>query len=153
MQTIDEVLEEIPFFGGLKHEDLELIAGCGSNVHFEDGETLFREGGPADTFLLIRHGSVSLSCYAPPKGSVILDTVGPGDILGWSWLFPPHRWHFDAKAVGVVRATQFDAVCLRTKIEQDPRFGYELMRRFTQVLLQRLQWTRMRLIDMYADHT
>jgi CRP-like cAMP-binding protein len=152
MQTIDVLLEEIPFFAGLGREDLELIAGCGSNVRYEDGETLFREGGAADHFYLIRHGSVALSCYAPPKGAVILDTVGPGDILGWSWLFPPHHWHFDATAVGVVRATQFDATCLRTKCDQDTRLGYELMRRFAQVLLQRLQWTRMRLIDMYADH-
>jgi CRP-like cAMP-binding protein len=150
MQTIDQILDESRFFHGLSHDALELIAGCGSNVHFDDGEMLFREGGEADHFYLVRHGTVAIECFAPTVGALTLDTVEEGEILGWSWLFPPYRWQFDARAVGIVRATQFDGLCLRGKCETDRALGYDLMLRFSSLLLKRLQWTRMRLVDMYV---
>ncbi|HVR13489.1 MAG TPA: hypothetical protein VMS41_06900, partial [Gaiellaceae bacterium] len=75
------------------------------------------------------------------------------EVLGWSWLFPPHRWHFDARALTAMRATAFDAACLRGKCDQDPKLGYDLMSRFAQVLIERLQWTRLRLLDIYGTST
>jgi len=72
-------------------------------------------------------------------------------VLGWSWLFPPYRWHFDAHATTVVRATAFDGTCLRGKCDADPALGYELTSRFAQTLIERLQWTRLRLLDVYGN--
>ena len=151
MRTIETLIHDVPIFQGMSQEALELVAGCATNVRFADGEMLFREGDDADVFYVIRHGRVALDMYVPARGPVTIETVDPGEVIGWSWLFPPYRWHFDAKALGLVRATVFDAACLREKCEQDPAFGYDLMGRFAQVMIERLQWTRLRLLDVYGD--
>ncbi len=151
MKTIDTVLHDVPVFQGMSREALELLAGCASNVRFADGEMLFREGDDANVFYVIRHGRVALDMFVPARGPVTIETVDPGEVIGWSWLFPPYRWHFDAKALGLVRATVFGGACLREKCEQDTAFGYDLMSRFAQVMIERLQWTRLRLLDVYGD--
>ena len=151
METIDSLLRAAPVFGGLPAEALGLIAGCGSNVHFDQGAVLFREGDQADTFFLVRHGSVALEMFVPARGSAVIETLEAGEVVGWSWLFPPYRWHFDARALTQLRATAFDGACLRGKCDEDPALGYELMARFAQVLIERLQWTRLRLLDVYGD--
>jgi CRP/FNR family cyclic AMP-dependent transcriptional regulator len=150
VETIDTILRDVPLFEGLPDEALELIAGCGSNVHFGEGELLFRQGDPADTFFVIRHGSVALETFVPARGPVTIETIESGDVVGWSWLFAPYRWHFDAKALVAVRATAFDGACLRGKCDADPALGYQLMSRFAQVMIERLQWTRLRLLDVYG---
>src|SRR5512141_2751205 len=106
-QSLDELLSEVPFFDGLDHEALVLIAGCGRNVAVAEGEHLFRTGTAADTFYVLRHGSVALDLFVPPRGSIVIETIDAGAIVGWSWLFPPYRWHFDARAATPVRATAF----------------------------------------------
>jgi len=151
METIETLLRDVPIFQGMSHEALELLSGCATNRRFTDDEILFREGDDADAFYVIRHGRVALETFVPARGSVTIETIDPGEVVGWSWLFAPYRWHFDARALGLVRATQFDASCLRAKCEQDPAFGYDLITRFTQVLIERLQWTRLRLLDVYGD--
>ena len=151
MQTIDQIVAESPSFDGLTHDQLELIAGCAQNVGFTAGERLFREGEPADTFFLVRKGRVALSTHAPGRGSVVIETLDPGEIVGWSWLFPPYIWHFDARAVDDVRAVAFDGACLRGKCDADTALGYELMGRFASVMIDRLQHTRLRLLDVYGD--
>ncbi len=151
MRTLDLILRDVPLFHGLSEQQLELLAGCAGNVHFTDGQVLFREGDPADTFLLIRHGGVAIETFVPARGAITIETVEAGDVVGWSWLFPPYRWHFDARALSVVRATAFDGACLRGKCLDDPELGFELMSRFAQVLMERLQWTRLRLLDVYGD--
>jgi CRP/FNR family transcriptional regulator, cyclic AMP receptor protein len=151
MRTLDEVIPESPVFAGLAPDQLELIAGCASNARFTDGERLFREGEPADDFYLVRHGRVSLDLFVPNRGPVAIDTIEPGEIVGWSWLFPPYRWHFDGRAVGLVRATRFDAACLRGKCDDDTALGYALISRFAGLLLGRLQATRIQLLDVYGD--
>ena len=150
METIETLLRDVPLFQGLSPDELELIAGCGSNVRFNEGELLFRDGDPASSFLVLRHGSVALETFVPARGPVTIETLEAGEVVGWSWLFPPYRWHFDARALSLVRATSFDGVCLRGKIESDPKLGYDLMSRFAQVLIERLQWTRLRLLDVYG---
>ena len=150
METIEGLLRDAPVFNGLRPEELALLAGCASNVHFDVGEVLFREGDPADTFYLVRHGSVALELFVPARGSVVIETLEAGEVVGWSWLFPPYRWHFDARALSDLRATGFDGACLRGKCEADPALGYDLMSRFAQVLIERLQWTRLRLLDLYG---
>ncbi len=150
MKSIEELLQEVPLLEGLSSDELSLIAGCASNVHFDEGAMLFREGDPADVFYALRHGSVALDLFVPARGSVTIETLEAGEVVGWSWLFPPYRWHFDARALTGVRATAFDGACLRAKCEQDARLGYDLMARFAQVLIERLQWTRLRLLDVYG---
>ena len=150
MRTLDALIVESPVFRGLGQEQLELIAGCGSNVVFAAGDQLFREGDQADTFFLVRHGLVALDTHVPHRADVTVETVGPGEIVGWSWLLEPYRWHFSGRAVELVRAVQFDGVCLRTKCEEDPALGYQLLTRFAQVLVNRLQATRLQLMDVYG---
>ncbi len=152
MRTIETLLTDVPLFRHMPEERLDLLAGCGTNVRFHDGEMLFREGDEANVFYVVRHGSVALETFVPARGSMVIETVEPGEVVGWSWLFSPYRWHFDARALGLVRATAFDGACLRVKCADDPAFGYDLMTRFAQVLIERLQWTRLRLLDVYGQH-
>ena len=149
-QSLERVLADLPFFAGLDDAVLTVLAGCARNVRFEAGETLFREGDAADTFLVVRQGSVALELFAPARGPMIIETIDAGEVIGWSWLFEPYRWHFDARALTRVRATAFDGACLRGKCEADTALGYDLMRRFAQVMIERLQWTRLRLLDVYG---
>lgn len=148
-RSIRDLLDEHPFFAGLSSDYLDLIAGCGQNVAFPPAGLLFREGDAADQFYVLRAGRVALAVRAPGR-EIVVATVGPGDVLGWSWLFPPHRWRFDAHALEPVRAIALDGVCLRGKCDDDPRLGYELMRRFAQIMVDRLESTRMQLLDVYS---
>lgn len=150
-RSLESVLADVPFFAGLDPGAIALLAGCAGNVHFDAGEYLFHEDQPADAFYIVRHGSVALEAFVPTRGPVTIETIDAGEVIGWSWLFAPYRWHFDARALGVVRATGFDGACLRRKCEDDHALGYDLMGRFAQVLIQRLQWTRLRLLDVYGN--
>ena len=151
MRTLETLITDSPVFGGLDDAQLALIAGCGRNVTFEAGERLFREGDVADSFFLVRHGIVALDTYVPNRGPLMVDTVEAGEIVGWSWLVPPHRWHFTGRGVEPVRAVEFDGACLRRKCDDDPQLGYALVTRFAQVLVERLQATRLQLMDVYGD--
>jgi CRP-like cAMP-binding protein len=149
MRTLEPTIAEHPFFRGLDAKHLELIASCAINVRFEAGEIVFREGEEANLFYLIRQGRLALETYAPGRGAVSIQTVGEGEVVGWAWLFPPHKWHFDACAVDPTRAIVFDGVCLRTKCEEDHDLGYDLIKRFAQIISGRLQATRLQLLDIY----
>jgi CRP-like cAMP-binding protein len=150
-QRLDDLLAGVPLLAGLGRDELELLAGCARNVHFDAGEQIFREGEPADAFWIIRHGRVALEAHVPARGPLTIETLEPGEVLGWSWLFPPYRWHFDARSLTGVRATAFDGTCLRGKCADDPALGYDLMQRFASVMVERLQATRLRLLDVYGD--
>lgn len=150
MQTLDELIAASPVFAGLGAEDLSLVAGCGRNDGFDAGELIARDGDPADSFFLIRQGRVALEMHTPTQGGLIIETLDPGDIVGWAWLFPPYRWHYDVRAIEPVRGIAFDGACLRGKLEEQKELGYELMLRFAQVMNDRLQHTRFRLLDIYG---
>jgi CRP-like cAMP-binding protein len=150
MRTIDALLADVPAFAGMAPDRLELIAGCASNRVFRDGEYLMREGEPADVFYVVRHGHVSLETYIPQRGALTLETLHDGDLIGWSWLVPPHRVMFDARAGGEVHTMAFDGRCLRGKCDEDPALGYDLLGRFVSVIVERLQATRMQLLDVYG---
>jgi CRP-like cAMP-binding protein len=149
-RTIDRIVADSPVFAGLAPDQLELIAGCARNVRFATGERLFREGDGADTFYLLRRGRVALTLRDPARGELVIETIEQGDVVGWSWLFPPYRWHFDAAVVENVAAVAFDGACLREKCDTDHELGYELMRRFAAVIIDRLQHARVRLLDVYG---
>jgi CRP/FNR family transcriptional regulator, cyclic AMP receptor protein len=150
MKTLDELVAESPIFAGLDRSYLELIAGCGQNTGFEAGQYLFREGDQADTFYLVRGGRVKLEIVVAGRGALTVETVDAGSVVGWSWLFPPFRWHFDARALDSVRAIGFDGACLRRKCDADHTLGFELLSRFSPVMLERLQATQIQLIDIYG---
>jgi CRP/FNR family cyclic AMP-dependent transcriptional regulator len=151
MGNLEELLAEHPFLKGLEPSHLKVIAGCASNVRFNKGDFIFREEDEADRFFLIRHGLVALDVFVPQRGPVTIDTIQEGDVLGWSWLFPPYSWHFDARAVQLTRAVAFDGKCLREKCDKDVELGYVLVKRFAQVIMQRLQSARLQLLDIYGD--
>lgn len=148
---LGKVIQEIPMFKGIAPEFLSVIVNCGSNVRFEDGQTIFREGEPANTFYALRHGRVAVQIYTPQRGAVTIQTLHEGDILGWSWLFPPYRTMFDAKCLTLVRALAFDAECLRSRCEQNVGLGYDLMKRFAQVMTQRVRAARLQVLDVYGN--
>jgi CRP/FNR family cyclic AMP-dependent transcriptional regulator len=149
LQSISDYLPQHPFFAGLDAATLDLAAGCATNVHFRPGSLLFREGDPADVFYVLRHGRVSIQMRTPTE-DVLLDTAHDGDVVGWSWLVPPYRWTFDARATEETSAIAFDGACLRGKCEGDAVLGYALLQRVVQVMSSRLHSARVRLIDLYG---
>jgi len=149
--TLEPLLAEHPFLKGLRPEYIQLITGCASNIKFEAGQTIHKTGEEANTFYIIRHGKVSVDVFLPGRGSVIVETLSEGDVLGWSWMFPPYRWHLDAKAIEFTRAIALDGKCLRTKCESDPALGYELVRRVAQVMMDRLTASALQLLDVYGE--
>ena len=153
MEKLEKMLEEHPFFKDLDPKLLKIIVGCASTASYSAGETIYREDDDADQFLLIRHGKVAIELFVPGRGPLTIQTVGPGDALGWSWLFPPYKRRFDARAVELTRAIALNGKCLREMAEEDHRLGYELVRRFSQVMLDRLQATSRQLLDIYGKHS
>jgi len=150
IKSIEELVAEQPFFADLDRRFHGLVCGCAANAHFRVGEYLFREGEPADHFYIVRHGRVALEVKAPGKGALTLATLGIGDIVGVSWLVPPYRWSYDARALDEVRAISIHAACLRGKCEADHDLGYEMMKRFMPILIQRLQSARLQMLDVYG---
>lgn len=150
-KSLKDLLAEHPFFRDLDETHRELIAGCGRNVKYNAGEYVFREGDVSDTFYLLRYGRVALEVHVPGRGPVVIETLGEGDVLSWSWLVPPRRKQFDARALTLVRAIAFDGGCILERCEEDPRLGYELLKRFLQLVGRRLQATRMQILDVYGQ--
>jgi len=149
METLERILVEHPFFEGWATQHLQLLVGCASNVRFPSGEYVFREGQEADRFYLLRQGKVALQIDTPRRGPITIQTLEPGEVLGWSWLIPPYFWRFDAKAVEPVHALALDGTCLRAKCEQDHDLGYELLKRFSHLIEMRLQATRIQLLEIH----
>jgi CRP-like cAMP-binding protein len=150
MRTIEQYLPDHPFFEGLDAPTLALVAGCATNISIAAGQYLCREGDPADRFFVVRRGRVAIEVHGPSTGTLVLDTADEGDVVGWSWLVPPYRSMFDARAAEATGVVAFDGACLRGKCEEDPRLGYELMQRVTQVMNGRLVAAQVRLLDLYG---
>ena len=152
MESLERVLAQHPFFEGLAPEFLKLLVGCASNARFEAGAYIFRQGEEAHQFYLLRQGRVAVEIYAPQCPPITVETLEKDDVLGWSWLVAPYYWRFDARAVELTRAIVLDGKCLRGKCEENHDLGYDLLKRFSQIVEQRLQSTRMQLLDVYAIH-
>ncbi len=150
METLERIIAEHPFFAGLDNGFTKLMVGCASNVQFKAGTYIFKEGEPANTFYLIREGRAAVEVSAPQHKPIIISTLGVGEILGWSWLLPPFQWKFQARAVEDTRSIALDGKCLRTKCEENHDLGYEVLKRFAQIMEQRLEATRLQLLDVYA---
>jgi CRP/FNR family transcriptional regulator, cyclic AMP receptor protein len=139
------------FFAALTADQRTALAGDGAAVTFTVGQRLFDEGGIADRFWLIEDGSIALDMRVPGRGDQVIETLAAGTVLGWSWLHPPYRWHFGAVARVATTAIEFDAPSVRRRCDADPTFGYAALRLFTPVITERLQATRLRLLDLYAS--
>ncbi|MGW0181187.1 Crp/Fnr family transcriptional regulator [Nocardia sp. NPDC003345] len=150
MVTADE-LASFPSLAALDSDGRHILAGTGREMSFPAGYRVIREGTPADRCWLIRGGRVQLAATVAGRGDIVLQTLHGGDLLGWSWLVPPYRWHFGAMTLEAVAAVEFDAATLTGLADADPRFGRELMRVFFEALFIRLQATRARLADLYRD--
>jgi CRP/FNR family cyclic AMP-dependent transcriptional regulator len=150
--SLESIIKAHPFFADMPEKHLEFITGCAKNVAFPERFTIFHEGDPANEFYFIREGLVSVDLLVPSRGATTVQTVAEGEILGWSWVSPPYRWHFTARTQQRTRALVFDAKCLRTKCEEDHDLGYEVLSRFVSVISARLDATRLQLLDIYGRH-
>jgi CRP-like cAMP-binding protein len=138
-----------PLFAGLSDSYIDWMARTASEETFEPRELIFHEGEEANTFYLITEGSVAVEVFAHQRGPVTIQTIGVGEILGWSWLVEPYRWHFDAQATAPTETITFDAKRVRESFERHSDFGYAMMNRFLPIVVQRLQATRLQLLDVY----
>ena len=139
-----------PFLDGMNPTQLALLADCAIPVHFKKGQTILREGELANRFYLIESGKVVLESGEGFGDPVIVETIGAGDLLGWSWMFPPYVWHFTARAAEPTEAIFFYGTILREYCERDHSLGYELFKRITPVMLKRLQAARQKMLFMHT---
>jgi CRP-like cAMP-binding protein len=144
------MINEHPFLDDLDPRWLSRMSVQARRANYHQGYRLFAEGGRAEHFWLIRSGAVVLDIRTPERGDVAIETLGPGTVLGWSWQFPPYRWHFGAVAAEHTLTIRFDAAGVRRMCEEEPALGYELGQRFMSVVVERLQSTRVRLLDLYG---
>ena len=139
-----------PFLAGMNRKHLALLTDCAMVVRFAAGQVIFREGENANRFYLLESGSVHLESNRALGDTVLIDTVRAGDLLGWSWIFPPHVWHFTARAAEPTVAIFFYGTILREYCERDPAFGYELFKRMSAVMVKRLQAAREKMLAVDA---
>jgi CRP/FNR family transcriptional regulator, cyclic AMP receptor protein len=148
IENLEPSLAEHPFFQGMKKCYLQLVTDCAKSMRFEAGELIFREGEFADLFYLIRHGKVALEIFIPERGSVPILSLGTGDALGWSWLSPPYKWRFDARAIETTLAFTLDGKCLDEKCDENPKLGYDLLKTIATLITERLHATRLQMLDV-----
>lgn len=150
MATLDTLIAEHRFTRELNPRYLHLLCECATYEQFGAGQVIFQEGGEADRFFLIQSGLVALQTFAPGQGMMTIQTIGVGEALGWSWLVPPYRWHFTAVAMEPIEAISLWAPTLRDRMEENHDFGYAIWTRMGSVMLERLQSTRLRLLEPYG---
>ncbi len=149
-ESMQDLIAAQPLFATLPPDLAETTARCARNAVFDTGRLLLAEGDEATTLYLVRRGLVAIEVHGVDSGTMVMETVGPGHVVGWSWMVPPYRWSFDARALEPVGAVAIDAACLRARAEADPAFGYALMQQVSRLLLERLQATRLRSLDLYG---
>ena len=144
-------IDQLPIFSQLTPAELVLVSRAAREVRYAPGQRLFSANRDANACWIIHRGQVALDTFVPGRGPVVIQTVGPGELVGWSWLVPPYRWHFGATAVAATTASMLDTLQLRALAEQDPSFGYKLTLTLFEALLQRLQATRARLLELDGE--
>lgn len=148
MKTLRPIIDEHPLLQTMNLRHREILAECAVEGEFKPDQIIFKQGDYADKFFLVQSGKVALEAHTPDRGNILVQTLGAGEALGWSWLFPPFVWHFQARAVEPTEAIAFCGAHLLVACEKDTDLGYDLMKRVSQVLIQRLQATRKKLVDL-----
>ena len=151
MKTLYDLIAAQAFFRGLSQEHLRTLADCAMQTWFEAGELIFHDGDLANRFYLITEGKVALESFANNGDAVVLQSLRPGELLGWSWLFTPYVWRLHASAVEPTEAIFFYGTRLREQCEVNHDFGYEIFKRIAEVMMQRLQFARGRFLDHLAE--
>ena len=139
-----------PFLAGMGRNHLALLTDCAIPVRFKKGQVVLQEGDFASRFYLIESGKVVLESGVELGQPVVIEEIGPGDLLGWSWMFPPHVWHFTARAIEPTEAIFFYGTILREYCERDHSLGYELFKRMSPIMLRRLQAAREKMLSLHA---
>jgi CRP/FNR family cyclic AMP-dependent transcriptional regulator len=142
MNTFQTAIAEHPFFKTMRPDHLALISKNAQAVKFKPEDILFREGESANRLFLIQSGRVDLEWRAESGCGVAAKNVGPGEVLGWSWLFPPFLWHFTAEALEPTHAIVLDGKHLLAACDKNPEFGYALMKRIAQILIHQMESAR-----------
>ena len=150
-RSLADDLGQSPIFRNLEKPFLQLLAECAHELEIAPETFLFRAGEPATSFFLVLEGSVTLEVYTPHRHAITLQTLKPGELVGWSWLIPPYRWSFDAHCMDPTRVIAFDGQCLRQRFEQNHDLGYQLLRRFLLVMAQHLRAMQMQLLEFYES--
>jgi CRP/FNR family cyclic AMP-dependent transcriptional regulator len=145
--NLERHLSEHPFFAGLAPDALAFLAGCAQQRHFEKDRLLFQHGDRAQHFYLILSGRISREVPAIQGPALIMDSLGAGEVLGWSWLIPPYRWSFQARVEQSADLLEFDGVRVLERCEAEPAFGYAILKRFSELMSRRLLRARQRMID------
>ncbi len=146
-QKIKDVISDQVFFNDINSEYLELLVKHASNPTFKKGHFLLTKDQEANTFYLIVHGKVAIESNESGNDPIVVQILGPGEILGTSWLVPPHVWQFDAIALEDTHVISFDGKEIRNMCEENHDFGYDIIKRFTCVITYRLLYTRTKLMD------
>lgn len=149
MNTLENAIANHPFTKDLNPRYLHLLTGCATYERFGVEQQIFQEGLEADRFYLLHSGRVALQTFVPRKGAVTIETISGGEVLGWSWLFPPYRWHFSALSLEPTEAVALCARTLREEMEENHDFGYAITTRVSRIILERLQATRVRMLELY----
>jgi CRP/FNR family cyclic AMP-dependent transcriptional regulator len=142
-----------PFLAGMNRNQLTLLTDCAVARHFKAGQTILREGEFANGFYLIETGKVTLESEIGLGETIVIQTICPGDLLGWSWMFPPYVWQFSARAIEPTTALFFYAAILREYCEKDHSLGYELLKRVSAVMVTRLQGAHNQMLSLYSSRT
>ena len=151
-QALYAVVAQHPFFMGMIPRHLQQLAEAAIELQFEEGENIFAEGSPANRFYLILKGKVVLESEMADRNMIPIQTLGPGDDLGWSWLFPPYSMHFTARALEPTTAIFFYGTRLREQCDEDHELGYQLMKRIAEVATKCLHATQTRLMEYIDKH-
>lgn len=144
---IEDFLAGQDFFAGLDPRSIAFLAECASRRRVDAGDTLFRHGEDAGRFFLLCSGRVSVEIPAIEGPRLEVQSLGPGQVAGWSWLIPPYKWSFQARALEEAEVIEFDGERVRAQCEQDPAFGYAMMKRFSALMSERLQAARVRMME------
>jgi CRP-like cAMP-binding protein len=144
--NLNEKIVRHSFFRDMQPQHLAILTGCASERDFRAGDIIFRQGEPANEFYLIEKGCVALEAHEPADGTVLVQELGAGEVLGWSWLFPPFAWRFGARAAEPTTVIVLNGARLLNASTEDHEFGYELMKRVAQAVIHRLQATRQQLL-------
>lgn len=151
MLSPEEVLKEHPFFKGISDQHMEFLVSVARPLRIESNHFLFRQGSGADCFLVLHSGDMALELHVGAKGARIIQTMTAGEVIGWSWLYAPYRWMYDGRALNTVECLCLDGEKVRKHMEEDHEFGYEVLDRFGEVIVEALNRTRLQLLDVYGS--